>query len=270
MGAIEGLDNMVNDALYGVLYRDINMVRTFIDQRVSRMINGAAGIVINTGEDNYLRTADAVQAAPSVVASQMINYYLAVESRVPEAQIAVGNSFEIDPGLRNGLLYEWAQAQLTRELFPGCPVKFMPPTKHMNGNIFQTHAVDALFNLVTIATRQGIQTLGVPTEGIFTPHIQDRVLALQAAHYVFESARDLDAEIQFRPGGIIETRAREVLREATELLARMRETGLFGAIEAGNFGDVSRSRSGGKGRDGIFETDASYLNPFVDIFTRQN
>ena len=24
MGAIEGFDNMVNDALYGILYRDIN------------------------------------------------------------------------------------------------------------------------------------------------------------------------------------------------------------------------------------------------------
>ena len=65
---------MVNDALYGILYRDINIVRTLIDQRVSRMINGYFGIVINTGEDNYLRTADAIEAAPSVVASQFINY----------------------------------------------------------------------------------------------------------------------------------------------------------------------------------------------------
>ncbi len=40
MGAIEGFDNMVNDALYGILYRDINPVRGLIDQRVSRMING--------------------------------------------------------------------------------------------------------------------------------------------------------------------------------------------------------------------------------------
>ena len=40
MGAIEGFDNMVNDALYGILYRDINPVRGLIDQRVSRMVNG--------------------------------------------------------------------------------------------------------------------------------------------------------------------------------------------------------------------------------------
>ncbi len=34
LGALEGLDNMVNDALYGILYRAINMLRTLIDQRV--------------------------------------------------------------------------------------------------------------------------------------------------------------------------------------------------------------------------------------------
>ena len=45
MGAWEGFDNMVNDALYGILYRDINIVRGLIDQRVSRMINGYFGVV---------------------------------------------------------------------------------------------------------------------------------------------------------------------------------------------------------------------------------
>src|SRR4029077_11823890 len=90
MGAIEGYDNMVNDALYGILYRDINPVRGLIDQRASRMINGYFGVVINTGEDNYLRTAEAISAAPSVTASQFINYQLARASGVPDSQIALG------------------------------------------------------------------------------------------------------------------------------------------------------------------------------------
>jgi len=32
MGALERLDMMLNDAMYGILFRDINMKRTFIDQ----------------------------------------------------------------------------------------------------------------------------------------------------------------------------------------------------------------------------------------------
>ena len=265
MGAWEGFDNMVNDALYGILYRDINIVRGLIDQRVSRMINGYFGVVINTGEDNYLRTADAIEAAPSVTASQFINHQLARESGVPDQQIALGDAFEIDVPVRNGLLYEWAQAQLTRELFPDCPVKYMPPTRHMDGNLFRTHAADTLFNLVTIATGQGVQTIGVPTEGIFTPHIHDRVLGLQNVDYVFNTAHDLGEEIEFKPGGIIQTRAQEVLSGAHVLLERIAQTGLFAAIEQATFGDVSRAVDEGRGIEGIVTTEEGYFNPVVEL-----
>jgi beta-lysine 5,6-aminomutase alpha subunit len=265
IGAMEGLDNMVNDALYGILYRDINMLRTLIDQRVSRMINGYFGIVINTGEDNYLRTANAIEAAPSVTASQFINHRLALDCGMPEEQIALGDAFEIDPPTTNGLLYEWAQAQLMRELFPNCPVKFMPPTRHMDGNLFRTHACDTLFNLITIATGQGIQTAGVPTEGVHTPHLYDRVVGLECVDYVFNYARDIGDEIQFRPGGIVQARAREVLSQAHELLERIADVGMFRAIEDGTFGDVRRRIDEGRGIDGIVATEEGYFNPTVEL-----
>jgi beta-lysine 5,6-aminomutase alpha subunit len=269
MGAWEGFDNMVNDALYGILYRDINIVRGLIDQRVSRMINGFFGVTINTGEDNYLRTADAVEAAPSVTASQFINHQLARDSGVPDGLIGLGDAFEIDVPVTNGFLYELAQAQLTRELFPDCPVKYMPPTRHMDGNLFRTHAADTLFNLVTIATGQGIQTIGVPTEGIFTPHIHDRVLGLQNVDYVFNSARDLGEEIEFKSGGIIQTRAQQVLAGALELLERIAEQGLFAAIEQASFGDVSRRIDEGRGIEGIVATADGYFNPLVELMGQQ-
>ena len=265
MGALEGFDNMVNDALYGILYRDINPVRGLIDQRVSRMINGYFGVVINTGEDNYLRTADAIEAAPSVTASQFINRQLALDSGVPDAQIALGDAYEIDTPVPNSLLYEWAQAQLTRELFPDCPVKYMPPTRHMDGNLYRTHATDSLFNLVTIATGQGIQTIGVPTEGIFTPHVHDRVIGLENVNYVFDAARDLGEEIEFKAGGIIQTRAQEVLAGAHELLARIAKIGLFSALGEGVFGDVPRQIDEGRGTEGIVSVDEGYLNPASEL-----
>ena len=37
--------------------------RTIVDQYFSRVINGYAGVIINTGEDNYLTTDDAITAA---------------------------------------------------------------------------------------------------------------------------------------------------------------------------------------------------------------
>jgi beta-lysine 5,6-aminomutase alpha subunit len=265
MGAWEGFDNMVNDALYGILYRGINIVRGLLDQRVSRMINGYFGVVINTGEDNYLRTADAVEAAPSVTASQFINHQLARDSGVPDSQIGLGDAFEIDVPVTNGLLYEWAQAQLTRELFPDCPVKYMPPTRHMDGNLFRTHAADTLFNLVTVATGQGIQTIGVPTEGIFTPHIHDRVLGLQNVDYVFNAARDLGDEIEFKRGGIVQTRAQEVLAGAREILERIASSNLFEAIAGATFGETARREDEGRGIEGILAVEDGYFNPLVEL-----
>jgi len=94
MGALEGLDMMLNDALYGILFRDINPQRTLIDQYFSRVINGFAGVIINTGEDNYLTTADAVEEAHTVLASDLINEQLALLAGIPEEQMGLGHAFE--------------------------------------------------------------------------------------------------------------------------------------------------------------------------------
>ena len=164
MGAFEGLDVMLNDALYGILFRDINMQRTLVDQSFSRAINAYAGVVINTGEDNYLTTADAVEEAHTVLASQFLNEQFALRAGLPEEQMGLGHAFEIDPDVENGFLYELAQAEMAREIFPNAPLKYMPPTKFMTGNIFRGHVQDALFNIVTILTGQKIHLLGMMTE----------------------------------------------------------------------------------------------------------
>ncbi len=139
MGALERLDMMLNDSMYGILFRDINMYRTFTDQFFSRMINAAADIVINTGEDNYLTTSDAVEKAHTVLASQLINEKFAVNAGMPDRLMGLGHAFEINPGLKNGFLFEYAQALMAREIFPGHPLKYMPPTKFMTGDIFNRY-----------------------------------------------------------------------------------------------------------------------------------
>ena len=80
---------------------------------------------------------------------------------------------------------EVAHAQLVRQVFPEACLKYMPPTKHMTGNIFRGHVQDALFNVVSTVTGQNIHLLGMMTEAIHTPFIQDRFLSIQNARYVF-------------------------------------------------------------------------------------
>lgn len=265
MGAFEGLDVMLNDALYGILFRDINMQRTLIDQYFSRIINGFAGVIINTGEDNYLTTADAVEAAHTVLASDIINEQLALLAGLPEEQMGLGHAFEMDPMLENGFLLELGQAQMTREIFPKAPLKYMPPTKFMTGNIFRGHIQDALFNMIGIWTGQGIQLLGMPTEAIHTPFMSDRYLSIENAKYIFNNMKDIGSEVEFKEGGIIRTRVAEVLNKAVELLEKIDAEGLFNALEKGIFGDVKRPKNGGKGLDGVVAKGENYMNPFINL-----
>ncbi len=151
--ALERLDMLLNDSMYGILFRDINMQRTFVDQHFSRQLNARSGIVINTGEDNYLTTADAVEQAPAVLASQFVNEAFAHRAGLPDAQIGLGDAYEIDPDREDGFLFQVAQAQLARQIFPDAPLKYMPPTKHMTGDVFKGHLIDAMFNLTSVMTR---------------------------------------------------------------------------------------------------------------------
>lgn len=262
--ALERLDMLLNDSMYGILFRDINMKRTFVDQHFSRMLNAYSGIIINTGEDNYLTTADAVEQAPAVLASQFINEEFAHRAGMPDAQIGLGDAYEIDPSLENAFLYQVAQAQLTRQIFPNAPLKYMPPTKHMTGDIFKGHLIDAMFNLTSVMTHQTIHLCGMLTEAIHTPFLGDRALSVENARYIMNTARNFGDEIEIKPGGIIETRARNVLTDCEALLERVARTGLMESIEAATFADVKRTPDGGRGFDGVFERAPSYYNPFEE------
>lgn len=265
MGAFEGLDVMLNDALYGILFRDINMQRTLVDQYFSRIINGFAGVIINTGEDNYLTTADAYEEAHTVLASDLINEQLAFMAGLKEEQMGLGHAFEMDPSLKNGFLYELAQAIMTREIFPNATLKYMPPTKFMTGNIFRGHVQDALFNMIGVWSHQGIQLLGMLTEAVHTPFMSDRYLSIENARYIFNNMKDIGEEVEFKENGIIKNRAKEVLDNAIELLAKIEKEGLFNALEKGMFADVKRPKTGGKGLDGVCPKGANYMNPFIKL-----
>ena len=269
IGALEGLDVMLNDALYGILFRDINMQRTLVDQFMSRVINGFAGVIINTGEDNYLTTADAVEEAHTVLASDLINEQLALIAGIPEEQMGLGHAFEMDPELENGFLFELAQAQLTREIFPKAPLKYMPPTKFMTGNIFRGHIQDALFNMIGVWTNQGIQLLGMPTEAIHTPFMSDRYLSIENAKYIFGNMKSIGEEVEFKKDGIIQMRAKEVLGKTIGLLEQIQKEGLFTALEKGIFAGIKRSREGGKGLNGVFIKADNYYNPFIDSMLKR-
>ncbi len=265
IGALERLDVLLNDAFYGILFRDINMQRTLIDQYFSRVIIGYSKIMFNTGEDNYLTTADAIEQAHIVLASQFLNEAFGHAAGVPSNQMGLGNAYEMNPEIKDGFLLELAQARMCREIFPDAYVKHMPPTKFMTGNIYDGTFLNAMYNLVSVWSEQGIMLLGMMTEAIHTPHIQDRMLSAKNARRIMNNARNLGSDVYFKKDGIIQKRAQTVLKEAEETLKEFVDKGLFTVFSEGTFAGIKRHKDGGKGLDGIIRKSERYFNPFLEI-----
>ena len=271
LAGLERLDMMLNDSMYGILFRDINPIRTFTDQRFSRQIHARAGIIINTGEDNYLTTADAIDAAHTVTVSQLLNESFAKEAGLADWQLGLGHAFEISPEIPESFRLELAHAMLAREIFPDAPLKWMPPTKHMTGDIFRGNLLDGFFNLAGVLTGQSILLVGMMTEAVVTPFLSDRDIALQNVRYVLSAAGGLREDFRPPRGGFIQARARHVLGEAIDLLRRIVETDpsaqapLLSAIADGTFGQMRRTADAGKGLDGVFRRNSAYYNPVLDF-----
>jgi beta-lysine 5,6-aminomutase alpha subunit len=269
LAGLQRLDMMLNDSMYGILFRDINPIRTFVDQRFSRQVHARAGIIINTGEDNYLTTADAVEAAHTVTVSQLLNEYFAKEAGLEDWQLGLGHAFEINPDIPDSFRLELAHAMLARELFPNAPLKWMPPTRHMTGDVFRGYLLDGFFNLAGALTGQGILLVGMMTEAVVTPWLSDRDLALQNVRYVMEAAGGLREDFRPEPDGFIARRARRVLAESIELLDQINahegNAGLLEAIGDGTFGLMKRPADAGRGLDGVARKARDYYNPATEI-----
>jgi beta-lysine 5,6-aminomutase alpha subunit len=265
LAGLERLDMMLNDSMYGILFRDINPIRTFVDQRFSRQVHARAGIIINTGEDNYLTTADAVEAAHTVTTSQLLNEYFAKEAGLEDWQLGLGHAFEIDPDLPDSFRLELAHALLARELFPDAPLKWMPPTRHMTGDVFRGNLLDGFFNLVGSLTGQGILLVGMMTEAVVTPWLSDRDIALQNVRYVLDATGDLHEDFRPAPDGFIARRAKQVLGETVELLEEIVDDGLLDAIADGTFGLMRRPADAGRGLDGVARKSGAYYNPATEL-----
>jgi beta-lysine 5,6-aminomutase alpha subunit len=142
----------------------------------------------------------------------------------------------------------------------------MPPTKHMTGNVFQGYLLDGMFHLTAVLTGQEILLIGMMTEGIHTPWLADRDLAVENARYMIRTAGRMADEWWPPKEGRVRARALSVVDETVDLLRRVDDVGLFEAIHAAEFADTSRPPDGGHGLDGVIEIADGYFNPFLELW----
>ena len=293
LAGLERLDMMLSDCMHGIIVRDINPLRTFIDQRFSRAIGARAGIVVSPGEEDFLapapthanaptttisttnhpadhispttlaQEAAAADGAAAVIASQLLNEYFGREAGLETWQLGFGHGLELNPAGPDSFLLELAQAQLVRELFPGAPLKYMPPATRVTDNVLAGCLLDAFFNLAGLMTDQSILCVGLMPEGINLPFRADRDLALANIRYVRAAAGRLG--MSFAPDSFVVERAHQVLDEAVSLLRRISTEGLLNAIADETFGVARRPPGGGHGLDGVVTRAEGYFNPVIEI-----
>ena len=77
--------------------------------------------------------------------------------------------------------------------------------------------------------------------------------------------KSIGDEVEYKKGGIIQSRANKVVDDAFNTLDAIEKEGLFSALSKGMFGDIKRPIDGGKGLAGVTEKGANYFNPFIDL-----
>jgi hypothetical protein len=89
----------------------------------------------------------AADAAHTVVVSQLLNERFAHEAGLVDGQLGSDPRPRSTRRCRDSLRLELAHAQLVRELLPAAPLKYMPPTKHMTGNVFAGYRASGTFGI---------------------------------------------------------------------------------------------------------------------------
>lgn len=270
LGTVEGIDFLEGDAMYGILFRDINMKRAFVDQYFARLVMAKAGVTLTTAEENYLSHLDALEASPQMLASHFVNECFALAAGVREDKMGFSHAFAMDPSREDSLLYEIAMAQLVRDVFQKSLAQFMPPTVHKSGDLFFSTVLDTLFALVGSFTKQSILYLGLASEAVRNPHLQDRQSAVKSANYILNATRSLNPDLILRANGVIMRRARTILDNAIKFLSKVKDLGLMNAIEKGMFAESIREKNDGRGLEGVFQKARIYTNPVLDLLEKKN
>jgi len=262
IAAMEGLDYLSSDALYGSLFWDINLKRSLIDQFFSRVIIARSGMILNTGEDNFFNTEDSYNNHHEILTSHFINDCFAKHAGLRDDQVSLGHDFEMSANAEDSFVLELAMAQLVREAFPRCPTKYMAPKQSKSNKVPMNNILDTLFNVAGMITEQRTHSLGVLTE---MSQVNDRFLSLQETNNIFHAMRALNDEVVFSANGKIMRHARQVLDRTHKFLKQISDISFFNAVERGLFANISRSKDRGEGCNGIFEKSRRYINPFAEL-----
>ncbi len=281
--AEEGVNGAHQDPQYNVLYRNINMVRSFVDAAAAKTIMAWAGIAQIDGAHNANATArDAWKVMPELMVQHGLNSIFSVKVGMKKENICLSTvppTAPPAPCMRLDLPY----AVALRELFSEYKMRAQQNTKYMGSSTREATVTHTLNLLISKLTRAEIQSTITPDEGRNVPWHIYNIEGTDTANQAFAGMDGLSEMVRIRrEEGELSHKVRELKERAVLYLEEMVEVGgYFNAVEEGFFVDsgyypernddaIVRHIDGGIGAGTVYERAPDYMAPVTAHFGYNN
>lgn len=283
MFAEEGVNGAHQDPQYNVLYRNINMIRSFVDAAEAKHILGWANIAQIDGAHNANATArEAWKVMPELMVQHGINSMFSVKAGIKKENICLSTvppTAPPAPCMRLDLPY----AVALRELFKDYKMRAQMNTKYMEASTREATVTHVLNLLISQLTRAEIQSTITPDEGRNVPWHIYNIEAIDTAKQAFAGMDGLTSMLEIkRDSGELADKVRELKERAILFMEEMLDDGgYFEAVEDGFFVDsgyyperngdgIIRKIDGGVGEGTVYERDEDYMAPVTAHFGYNN
>lgn len=283
MFAEEGINGAHQDPQYNVLYRNINMIRSFVDAAEAKNIMAWAGIAQIDGAHNANATArEAWKVMPELMVQHAINSMFSVKVGMKKENICLSTvppTAPPAPCMRLDLPY----AVALREFFREFKMRAQMNTKYMESSPREATVTHVLNLLISQLTRADIQSTITPDEGRNVPWHIYNMEAIDTAKQAFAGMDGLGEMLEIkRDKGELAEKVRELKERSILFMEEMLETGgYFNAIESGFFVDsgyyperngdgIIRKANAGVGEGTVYERDIDYMAPVTAHFGYNN
>lgn len=283
MFAEEGVNGAHQDPQYNVLYRNINMIRSFVDAAVAKKIMTWADMAQIDGAHNANATAvKAWKVMPELMVQHAINSMFSVKIGMKKENICLSTvppTAPPAPCMRIDLPY----AVALRELFKEYKMRAQQNTKYMGSSTREATVTHTLNLLISKLTRADIQSTITPDEGRNVPWHIYNIEGTDTAKQALIGMDGLKEMVQLRRNeGELAEKVRELKERAILFMEEMLEVGgYFKAVEEGFFVDsgyyperngdgIARKINGGVGVGTVVERDEDYMAPVTAHFGYNN
>lgn len=282
MFAEEGINGAHQDPQYNVLYRNINMVRSFVDAAVAKHVMAWADILQIDGAHNANATAmKGYKVMPELMVQHAINSKFSEKVGMKQSNISLSTVPPTAPPAPC-LRYDLPYAVALRDLFKNYKMRAQMNTKYMASCTREATVTHSLNLLISELTSADIQSTITPDEGRNVPWHYNNIHAVNTAKQALIGMDGLMDMIELKKDGYLPEKVRELKERAVLFLEEMIENGgYFKAVEDGFFVDsgeypernsdgIVRKIDGGIAVDTVVPRDKDYFAPVCAHFGYNN